>query len=109
MILFARDVPELAAFYRDVLGLKILSDPSDLGWIELDAGSIKLGIHRGTPSGSMRGAPKLVFGTDDVVAVREELVERGAKLGAVKGTSQDTQLCDGRDPEGNAFQISNRP
>jgi hypothetical protein len=38
---------------------------------------------------------------------REELVARGAKMGKVKDFG-DLVLCEGRDPDGNFLQISNR-
>ena len=39
--------------------------------------------------------------------VREELMKRGAKMGKVK-SGAGLDLCEGTDPDGNPFQISNR-
>jgi catechol 2,3-dioxygenase-like lactoylglutathione lyase family enzyme len=100
VILFTQDVPALAAFYREVLGLRGLSDPDNRGWIELDAGRIGLAIHKGRPPAVRSSGPKLAFLCPDVVAARAKLVERGAKLGPVKGSAGGLQLCDGRDPAG---------
>ena len=54
-----------------------------------------------------RTRAKIVFFASDVEEARDRLIARGAKLGPVKA-SGDLRLCDGRDPEGNVFQISNR-
>lgn len=102
VILFTQDAPALAAFYRNVLGLRGLSDPDNRGWIELDAGGIGLAIHKGRPPAVRSSGPKLAFLCPDVVAAR-------AKLGPVKGSAGGLQLCDGRDPAGYPFQLSNRP
>ena len=64
----------------------------------------------GAPSRSVGGPGnphKLVFHADDVPAMREELVRRGAPMQEVE-TFGDLVVCDGRDPEGHRFQISNR-
>ena len=41
-------------------------------------------------------------------ALREALAARGARMGRLLG-SGDLAFCDGKDPDGNPFQISNRP
>lgn len=50
----------------------------------------------------------MVFGARDVEGAREEPTRRGATFGGVM-ISGELHLCDGRDPEGNVFQLSNRP
>lgn len=109
VILFVKDVPGLGAFYRDVLGLKIKPGPDDpKTWLEFDADGCSIALHdHGAPNTSKR-APKLVFYADDVNAVRNTLIVRGLKMGRVQ-SSDDLRFCDGKDPEGNPFQISNRP
>ena len=104
IILFASDLGALTAFYRDVLGLEIRDGSAKEGWVEFDAGGCSLALHRGK---SKRGSTKTAFGSSDVQKMREELVRRGAKMGKVKAFG-DLVLCDGRDPEGNVFQLSNR-
>ena len=106
VIIFTRSIDELTAFYRDVLGLPLLVD--DKGWKELDAGGARLAIHAGTPSGEEgAGAHKLAFFTDRVAETRAELVSRGVKMKATKSFN-GLDLCDGEDPDGNVFQLSNR-
>jgi hypothetical protein len=49
-----------------------------------------------------------VFHAPDVAAVRAALVKRGATaMGPVKSTAA-FDMCDGRDLDGNRFQISSR-
>ena len=103
VIFFTRQIEPMAEFYRDVIGLKqVTAEP---GWREFDAGGIRLALHSGPPSPKAKG-PKLVFYAKDVASAREMLVARGAKLGKVK--SGQYTLCDGRDPDGNAIQLSSR-
>ena len=107
IVIFATNVPATAGFYTHVLGLVPASDASDPNFIELSAGGCSIAIHLGKPIAKKRGTPKLVFGAKNVEAVRRELVERGAKMGRIS-VSKGLRLCDGEDPEGNIFQISNR-
>ena len=104
VILFGQDLPALARFYAEALGLTILGDANDAGWIELDAGEIRIGLHRGT--GSATGA-KIVFGAKDVAAAREKLVASGAQAKALVAAA-GVELCDFSDPANNRFQLSNR-
>jgi len=98
VILFARNMATMTAFYRDVLGLPVKSEEE--GWVEFDG----FALHRGAPK---PGSTKLAFASKDVAKTREELVARGATMGKVKDFGS-LVLCDGQDSEGNLFQISNR-
>jgi predicted enzyme related to lactoylglutathione lyase len=104
VILFARDLNALTAFYRDIFGFKIRTGSPKEGWVDFDAGGCSLALHRGP---SRRGSTKIAFWSADVRKTRDELVHRGAKLGKLKDFG-DIVLCDGRDPEGNLIQISSR-
>jgi catechol-2,3-dioxygenase len=101
VILFARDLETLTAFYRDVIGLEIRSGSPKEGWVDFGT----LALHRGTPR---PGSTKISFHSSEVRKTREELVKRGATFGKVKDFG-DLALCDGKDPEGNLTQLSNRP
>lgn len=108
VILFAVQVETLAAFYGEVLGLTRLSS-NDSGFVEFEAGGCRLAIHDGGTADKPRWrGPKLVFGSQDVAACREALLSRGVKMGKLVAFEQ-IHLCDGWDPEGNVFQISDRP
>jgi catechol 2,3-dioxygenase-like lactoylglutathione lyase family enzyme len=103
VILFTRQIDVLSAFYGEVLGLPQVTNEKD--WREFDAGGIRLALHSGPPSPGAKG-PKLVFYAEDVAAVRQTLVERGARFGKVR--QGDFCLCDGKDPDGNPVQLSSR-
>jgi catechol 2,3-dioxygenase-like lactoylglutathione lyase family enzyme len=104
IILFTRRMDIMSHFYGEVLGLKLVTNES--GWREFSAGRVTIGLHSGPPSPGKKG-PKIVFHAEDVKAVREALVSRGAKFGKVR-QGEVFCLCDGKDPDGNPIQLSNR-
>jgi catechol 2,3-dioxygenase-like lactoylglutathione lyase family enzyme len=104
VIFFGKDLPALARFYRDVVGLEVLGDGEDEHWIELDAGGCRLGLHRGKATGS--GA-KIVFRTSDLKAARKRLSTGGATVGEIFA-SAGVERCDFKDPAGNRCQLSTR-
>lgn len=104
VVIFTGQMPRMAAFYRDVLGLRQVSDND--GWKDFDAGGCNIALHNGTPEVGKR-PPKLMFYCDDVAATREVLVKRGAKMGKLRSGS-GLDLCDGKDPDGNSIGLSNR-
>jgi len=105
VILFTPNPDVITEFYRDVIGLELVS--SEDGWREFKAGSCNIALHSGNPSIGIR-PPKLVFYASDVAAARAVLVSRGAKgLGKVLSTG-NFDMCNGKDPDGNPFQISSR-
>jgi catechol 2,3-dioxygenase-like lactoylglutathione lyase family enzyme len=103
VVLFTRQIDKMTAFYRDVMGLKLVTD--DPGWRELDAGGITIGLHSGPPSPGRKG-PKIAFKAKDVKTGRAALNKRGAKFGKVSNGVY--RLCNGKDPDGNPIQLSNR-
>ena len=104
VMLFVPDVEEVGAFYANKLGLKILH--SEKGFMDLDAGACRLGLHGSKDA--KPGRTKLCFYSDNVSATRALLIERGVKMGVDRGVVNGLHICDGRDPAGNTFQISNR-
>ena len=113
VMLLAKDVPALAAFYRDVLGGTIEGE-IDPEWTEVDAGGCAIALHRWKTTQTQRGQPgvKIVFGVADVEAKRQELIDQGVQMGEMYKCDQPPyaglHLCDGYDPEGNWIQLSNR-
>jgi len=107
IILFVRDLQRAARFYRGMFGLKPRGSAEGKEWAEFEGGGCLLALHRGAAAKS-GGGPKIVFGARDVAVGRRELLDRGAKVGPVR-SFDGIDLCDGRDPDGNRFQISNRP
>jgi catechol 2,3-dioxygenase-like lactoylglutathione lyase family enzyme len=105
VILFTAQMEEMSEFYGKVLGLKRVTN--EKGWREFAAGATRIALHSG-PSSPGRKGPKIVFYAKDVAAVRSALVERGAKFGKVRGEFGALTMCDGKDPDGNPVQLSNR-
>ena len=104
VILFTGQMDALSRFYGEVLGLEQISE--EKGWREFAAGEARIALHSG-PSSPGRKGPKIVFHAEDVAEMRETLVARGAKFGKVR-QGEIFSLCDGKDPDGNPIQLSNR-
>jgi predicted enzyme related to lactoylglutathione lyase len=105
VILFTGQIDAMSKFYGEVLGLKRIVT-NEKGWQEFAAGGAGIALHSG-PSSPGRKGPKMVFHAKDVAAVRAELVARGAKFGKVR-QGEMFCLCDGKDPDGNPIQLSDR-
>jgi catechol 2,3-dioxygenase-like lactoylglutathione lyase family enzyme len=104
IILFTANLEAMSRFYREALGLELVN--SEPGCREFQGGACAIALHQGE-SRIGKKPPKLAFCAADVAAARATLTRRGAKMGKVlSATSFD--LCDGKDPDGHAFQISSR-
>jgi len=105
VVLFTPNLDNMAEFYRTVIGLELVG--SEDGWRDFKAGACNIALHSGASSIGRR-SPKLVFYARDVAAARAELVKRGAKgMGKVLSTGS-FDMCNGKDPDGNRFQVSSR-
>lgn len=107
VIFFVKNPKVIAEFYVEKFGLKIRETSENGKWIDLDAGGFSIGLHGGGKTNKSSTSPKVVFFSKNVEATKKELTANGVKLGAVIkfGT---LRFCDGKDPEGNRFQKSNR-
>jgi len=108
VILFTGQMEAMSRFYSEILGLERIKQENgqEKGWQEFSAGGANIALHSG-PSSPGRKGPKIVFYAKDVAAMRATLVARGAKFGKVREGDVLT-LCDGKDPDGNPIQLSNR-
>jgi catechol 2,3-dioxygenase-like lactoylglutathione lyase family enzyme len=104
IVLFTNDMPKMVAFYHEVLGLPLLKNEE--GWKEFDADGCVVALHNGTSQVGRR-PPKIGFWSRDVAAARELIVARGAKLSKLMSGGGLTR-CEGKDPDGNPFSISDR-
>jgi catechol 2,3-dioxygenase-like lactoylglutathione lyase family enzyme len=104
VILFTGQIDAMSKFYGEVLGLSQVTN--EKGWREFAAGGARIALHSG-PSSPGRKGPKIVFYVKDVAALRETLVARGASFGKVR-QGEMFCLCDGKDPDGNPIQLSDR-
>jgi predicted enzyme related to lactoylglutathione lyase len=112
-MIFAKDLQRMAEFYHEALGLPLLPGTSAPGWVELDAGSVRLALHAippriarqieiTQPPRAREETPiKLLFEVDDLQAVRRRLVQFGATMFEPRNSG----ICDGLDPEGNVFSL----
>jgi hypothetical protein len=115
VILYVQDVERLRAFYQAMLGCAV-TEAIEHEWAVLRLGACELALHRvgkpwrvADPSGrQVESNAKLVFTVDrPLSALRDELIAQGVALGAIKSYPGFTGLlCDGRDPEGNVFQLA---
>lgn len=117
-IVFAKDVKRLADFYHEAFGLPLAAQPTEPGWVELDAGGTRLAVHAVPPRvareinitwppRAREETPiKLVFEVEDLDAMRRQLSSRGATMFEPRtGAGFQVEACDGLDPEGNVFRI----
>src|SRR5262249_7478121 len=94
----------MTAFYRDVLGLRIVG--REPGWVDFAAGACNIALHKGAAEPGKR-PPKLTFYAADVSRTRALLIKRGANMGKVVSTAE-FDMCAGKDPDGNPFGVSAR-
>lgn len=107
----ADDIERQTSFYRDVLGLRQLSDAEDyaqfdLGW------PVMLEVLKRDPRRPQYDAKRfqIGFSTDDVHATFQRLVDRGVEVVTEPegGPDSDGWWAYFRDVEGNVFEISQR-
>ena len=115
LILYVQDVERLSAFYCDLLGLAVVEQiPGE--WAVLKAGACELALHRvgkayrvaDPENWTAESNAKLVLTVDrDLEELRAELVAKGVPMRNIKSYPGLTGvLCDGTDPEGNVFQLT---
>ncbi len=121
VILFAKDLKAMLAFYEGILGLERLSSPEDSeDFVSLSAGGIQISLHKipqryaknikiTDPPTPRESIPmKVAFRVENVDEMRARLESQGVEMRKIQ-KGRNLCFCDGIDPEGNIFQISNRP
>jgi predicted enzyme related to lactoylglutathione lyase len=107
IIVFTPNVERLARFYENCFGLSEAEGGSQ-EWAELDAGGCSIAFHQYQDDSAVRdGWVKIVFGSKDVVGEKLRLEGLGVEMSDIV-EFDGIQLCEGRDPDGNWFQISSR-
>ena len=112
VILYVQDVDRLSVFYREAFGFGVVEEVAG-EWVVLQAGPCQLALHRvgdayrgKRPTGTSNAKLVLTIETP-LAATREALLARGVVMGEIKSYPGFTgPLCDGRDPEGNVFQLA---
>lgn len=110
VILYVKDPMASLAFYRDLLGMKVVE--ASPGWVELDGGGVSLALHHHDKIPAKRDAahPWVVFQVDDVRGTYQALLAKGARfLGEPKQVCGDESWiglsADLADPDGNLLSI----
>lgn len=109
VIIVARDVEKVAAFYRDVIGMEVTypapdADLSKENWVELTGGPCRLAIHGGGEIKSS-GAAILSFRVDDLDFTYWDLKKRGLDIEEPRKVSADVRASHVHDPEGNRVSL----
>lgn len=99
------DMDTAVGFYRDGLGLTVNSRHGD-EWAELDAGSIRIGLHGTRGEAGPPHGGTAVFRVGDLDLAKAALEERGVAfeeyLGEVPGIARYASFAD---PDGNSMQL----
>jgi catechol 2,3-dioxygenase-like lactoylglutathione lyase family enzyme len=107
----ADDLESQRRFYRDTLGIKEVRRGPD--WVHFDLGEGNLFelIRRSEDSQYDRPRYQVGFAVADIEAARAELIARGVSAITPLEGGADTggRWCYFRDPEGNVFEIKERP
>ena len=117
LILFGKDVEGLKNFYMLHFNFKLIEETAG-EWVVLNAGAVEIAFHK-IGSGFLKESDepfsvdsntKLVFNIDgDLPGFRAGLLRQGLTLGEIKSFPGFSYLlCDGEDPEGNVFQLSQK-
>ncbi|VVE77599.1 VOC family protein [Pandoraea sputorum] len=115
LILYVRDVELLKSFYRMHFAFPVIEE-IESEWVVLKAGEVEIALHRvgvayrDQPTSGETSNAKLVFSVQSGLEdLRETLLKAGVRMREMKRYEGFPQsMCDGEDPEGNVFQLSQR-
>jgi len=111
-MIYVKDLPRMATFYTETLGLKRMDDGSIDSWVEFDAGGTRFALHAipsdiarqvhisSPPKPREQDPVKLFFEVENVEAERARLASLGVTM-----VQRPWGSWDGIDPEGNIFGI----
>jgi predicted enzyme related to lactoylglutathione lyase len=112
-VVFVADVARMMEFYRSVFDLRTVECDDTFAVLESDVFQLTIHGLRGEPaaSGAAREDTyvKLCFPVDAIDAARTRAMTLGGEIWPPErewvATSRGFRACDGRDPEGNVFQV----
>lgn len=109
IVLFVKDVTALQQFYTSNFSLTVVEEIAN-DWVLLQAGGCGIGLHKiGADYADDKTTEtnvKLVFAVDDILALQATLVAQQVNIGEIKTyPNYPFLLCDGKDAEGNVFQL----
>jgi len=105
VILYVKDTTKAVPFYRDTLGMKVVTEHP--GWVEFETGNTKVCLHgqEDTPANQPKQTTCVCFSVDDIHGAYEALKAKGVKFskephvvceeGGKKGYSADFYDADG--------------
>lgn len=113
VILYVHDVSRLKEFYQTHFAFRVVEEIAG-EWAVLLAGQMELALHlagrsfRTAQPGIGQSNAKLVFTiSSGLPELRKTLEKARVPVGEIKRyRGFPYSLCDGRDPEGNVFQLS---
>src|SRR5688500_7346580 len=115
VMLYAKDLAAMVAFYRDAIGLRVVEERE--GWVALDAGAARFALHAIAPAiaaGIAITRPpqrrsetpyKLTFDVGALDAARARIATHGGVPGDAPA---DATSCEALDPEGNVLVLRGR-
>jgi predicted enzyme related to lactoylglutathione lyase len=108
VIQYVYDMPRAVAFYRDALGLRVVSESP--GWSMLSCGDALVGLHVIGPGGAEGLAPHagLNLQVDDLESAIADVRKAGGGLRVVREAEPPrvpVRLAEVLDSEGNAFEL----
>jgi catechol 2,3-dioxygenase-like lactoylglutathione lyase family enzyme len=113
-VLYATDVAETAAFYADVLGLRLVDGPDELAAaFRLDDGGVLLIFNperstlpgRPVPSHGTSGAGHVAFSVPTLVDWEQRFASAGIEIELDKQWPQGGRSLYVRDPAGNSVEL----
>lgn len=121
LIIYVRDFAAVKTFYQTHFDLPVIEEIAG-EWVVFEAGKIELALHlvgekyrkeppppaAGSDSAKTAGpTTKFVFAIEsDLAAHRQKLKADGTRVGELKRYEGfPYEMYDGRDPEGNIFQV----
>ncbi len=110
VILYVTDMAKSVEFYEKTFDLSHVypSESADWGsekWVTMDAGEFSLALHAGG-SGVRNADFDLVFYTDNIESVHEQLVARGAECTGINRPHPGVAFFSLKDPDGFSITIS---
>ncbi len=109
VILRVTDLEHSVGFYRDAIGLDVLSVSEEFAF--LDAGSIRLALHRADDPRVAESLTEIVLEVDDIETTHRTLLDRGvafrtAPREVTRSGSRSLYAADFRDPDGHLWSLT---
>lgn len=105
IMVVVKDMDRSVAYYRDVLGLKLLFKQSN--WSQFDAGNILIGLHPEGEEVKVSPTTGMSFGiyVDDVTATSAEIKRRGGHIAIQPRNEPFGRWALAKDPDGYNIQL----